>query len=116
MLRYRSKESKEIKRLMDEVRALRIYLKTIKALPQVKSVMNNLGEKSAGSAEETLLPRRREILETVKYHPYCSFDFISRRFFAVNKKTLHYDLKKLQDEVFIIKVGKTRGATYKVKE
>ncbi|KKQ97416.1 MAG: hypothetical protein UT24_C0008G0073 [Candidatus Woesebacteria bacterium GW2011_GWB1_39_12] len=60
--------------------------------------------------------RRKEICTFIKNYPFCSFDFISRRFLAVNPKTLHYDLKKLQEEGFIIKAGKTRGVTYKVKD
>lgn len=65
------------------------------------------------SAEDYLLPRRREILGTIKDHPDCTFDLISRRFPLVNPKTLHYDLKQLQEKGFIIKAGKTRGVTYK---
>jgi|APSaa5957512622_1039677.scaffolds.fasta_scaffold10949_3 hypothetical protein len=61
-----------------------------------------------------LLPRRKEIYLMVKDHPLCSFDFIKRRFMAVNPKTLHYDIKKLQDEGLIVKVGKTRGSLYKI--
>lgn len=64
---------------------------------------------------ETLLPRRKEILEIIKDHPFCSFDFIFRRFSAVNPKTLHYDLLRLQKEGFIQKVGKTRGSRYRIK-
>lgn len=65
---------------------------------------------------ESQLPlRRREIFNTIRDHPYSSFDFIRRRFFNVNPKTLHYDLKKLQEQNLIIKVGATRGAVYKTK-
>lgn len=66
--------------------------------------------------EDYLLPRRREILEIIKEHPYCSFDFISRRFMTINQKNLHYDLSQLQKKGFIIKAGVTRGAKYKKKE
>ncbi len=65
--------------------------------------------------QDTLLPRRREIFEIIADHPFCSFDFISRRFPKVNIKTLHYDLHKLQESGFIVKIGQTRGVTYKVK-
>ena len=62
---------------------------------------------------ESQLPlRRREILNVIKDHPYASFDFIQRRFFNVNPKTLHYDLKKLQEQTLVVKVGATRGAVY----
>lgn len=66
--------------------------------------------------EQPVLPlRRQEILNVVRDHPYSSFDFISRRFFNVNPKTLHYDLKKLQEQNLIVKVGATRGAVYQTK-
>ncbi|OIP03444.1 hypothetical protein AUK18_02030 [Candidatus Beckwithbacteria bacterium CG2_30_44_31] len=64
----------------------------------------------------SLLPlRRREILNVLKDHPYASFDLIQRRFLSVNPKTLHYDLKKLQEQKLVIKIGSTRGAVYQVK-
>ena len=65
------------------------------------------------SPTDSLLPRRREILEILKDHPLCSFDFISRRFPDVNPKTLHYDLLKLQQGGYIKKIGKTRGSVYR---
>lgn len=83
---------------------------------QAKLVLGKLGEKREELPEDYLLPRRREILDIIVSHPYCSFDFISRRFPAVNPKTLHYDLKQLQEKGFIIKAGKTRGVTYKARE
>ncbi len=82
-------------------------------IEQTKSVFGKLNEREEELPEDFLLPRRREILEIIKDHPYCSFDFISRRFLAINPKTLHYDLKQLQKKAFIIKAGKTRGVTYK---
>lgn len=82
---------------------------------QTKLVFDKLSERKKELPEDSLLPRRREIFEMIKDHPYCSFDFISRRFQAVNPKTLHYDLKQLQEKGFIIKAGKTRGATYKAR-
>ena len=63
--------------------------------------------------EDTLLPRRQEIFEIIKDHPLCTFDFISRRFPAVNPKTLHYDLLKLQESEHVKKVGKTKGSVYR---
>jgi len=57
--------------------------------------------------------RRQEIVYIISDHPNCSFDFLQRRFPAVNPKTLHYDIKKLIDLSLIIKVGATRGALYK---
>jgi len=75
-----------------------------------------LDEKKEKLIEDSLLPRRREILEIIKDHPYCSFDSISRRFPSTNQKTLHYDLRQLQIKEFIIKAGVTKGARYKKRE
>lgn len=63
-----------------------------------------------------LAPRREEIINIIADHPLCSFEFLSRRFSAVNPKTLHYDLKKLQEMNYIEKAGTTRGSLYKIKE
>ena len=65
------------------------------------------------SSIDLLFPRRREIIEILKDHPLCSFDFISRRFPDVNPKTLHYDLLKLQQGGYIKKIGKTRDSVYR---
>ena len=81
---------------------------------QANMFLENLKHPPQELPEDTLLPRRREILEIVRDHPFCSFDFISRRFLSVNPKTLHYDLQQLQKSGFIQKVGKTRGSTYKI--
>lgn len=64
--------------------------------------------------EDLLPPRRLEILQIIKDHRQISFDFIKRRFMAVNDRLLRYDLKKLQDSGFIKKRGVTRGAVYEV--
>jgi Fic family protein len=63
-------------------------------------------------AEQLLLPRRLEILETIRDHRQVSFDFIKRRFYAVSDRLLRYDLKKLQDAGFILKRGVTKGCVY----
>ena len=83
---------------------------------QAKLVLDKLDEKKEELPEDFLLPRRREILEIIKDHPYCSFDFISRRFLSINQKTLHYDLKQLQEKGFVIKAGITKGVKYKTRE
>ena len=62
--------------------------------------------------EETLLPKRREILGVIRDHGMVSFDFIRRRFMAVSEETIHYDLQQLVKVGLIIKLGKTRGALY----
>lgn len=51
--------------------------------------------------EDTLLPRRYEILQTIRDHRPINFDQIKRRFMGVNERTLRYDLKKLADAGFI---------------
>lgn len=62
--------------------------------------------------EDSLLPRRREILEIIKDHQMVSFDFIRRRFVKIPESSLHYDLKKLLEGKFIKKLGSTRGVVY----
>ena len=62
--------------------------------------------------EDLLLPRRREMLTILSDHPVCSFDFLRRRFMAVNEKTLHNDLARLMKQGFVKKIGSTRGAVY----
>lgn len=97
----------------DASKFIEFFLESLVA--QANLVLEKLKNQSQELPEDILLPRRREILEIIKDHPFCSFDFISRRFPTINPKTLHYDLKKLQEKGFIIKVGKTRGSVYKAK-
>jgi len=42
-------------------------------------------------------------------------DSIRRRFLIVSPRMIRFDLKKLEEEGLIIKVGATRGAMYRVK-
>lgn len=67
------------------------------------------------TAENRLLPRRAEILRIVRDHGLVRFDFIKRRFLAVNERTLRYDLKKLCDSGLVIKKGTTKGVFYSPK-
>ena len=83
-------------------------------MEQGKKILTRLTQ-PASQTQLDLPLRRREILNVVRDHPYASFDFISRRFFNINLKTLHYDLKKLQEQNLITKVGATRGAVYQIK-
>jgi len=83
-------------------------------IEQAKKTSEKLLNTNEEKPEDFLSPRRREIFEIVKDHPFSSFNFISRRFSKINVKTLHYDLKKLQEKGFIIKIGETRGVTYKI--
>jgi|SRR3989339_291054 len=84
-------------------------------IEQAKKTAEKLLNVDEEKPEDFLSSRRREIFEIIKDHPFLSFNFLSRRFSKVNIKTLHYDLKKLQEKGFIIKIGETRGVTYKIK-
>lgn len=84
-------------------------------LETIKKNFNGQSSVEATTGEEIMFPRRREILEIVKNHPECSFDFIKRRFSLINPKTLHYDISQLLKKGFILKIGGTRGALYKIK-
>src|SRR5207247_1712083 len=55
---------------------------------------------------QTLLlpPRQEEIYHLIQDHIVLSFDSVRRRFLKVPERTLRYDLKKLQDEGYIIKI------------
>lgn len=61
-----------------------------------------------------LLPRRREVYETIKDHPYVQLETLSRRFPATPKRTLAYDVAQLVRYGYVVKHGKTRGACYSV--
>lgn len=64
---------------------------------------------------EQLLPRRREIIEVIREHGVVSLDFLHRRFLLVSPRLLSYDLFKLVKAGFVVKMGVTRGAMYKIK-
>lgn len=74
--------------------------------------VNDKGAKSINS----LLPRRQEIYHIVKDHPYISFDSIARRFTAIPRRTLAYDLSQLVKLGFVNRIGKTRGVVYCISE
>lgn len=98
-LKYR--KTKKMSRLIAQIEKKR---KLIENFSQKESII-----------EESLLPRRREILEIIRDHGMVSSDFISRRFLKVSPRMIRYDLKKLEEQGFIIKLGTTRGAMYKIK-
>ncbi len=64
---------------------------------------------------DLLPPRRREIVEIIRDQRMVSLDFLHRRFLKVSPRLLSYDLKKLREEGYLSKIGKTRGALYTVK-
>ena len=82
---------------------------------QAEKTINDLREFKEEKLEDTLLPRRREILEIIRDHQVVSFDFIKRRFIKVSTSSLHYDLRKLIKKDLIKKLGSTRGARYAPK-
>jgi len=67
-------------------------------------------------AEAKLLPRRSEILNTIRDHSPCSFDYLQRNFTGTPGSTLRYDLLQLQKLGLIQKLGNTRGALYSCPE
>ena len=66
--------------------------------------------------EDSLLPRRFEILQIIKEHKRVSFDFIQRRFLMVSGRLLRYDLMKLKEAGYIRKRGVTKGVVYEPRE
>lgn len=82
----------------------------LKQLEEIKLEISKLSKK------ETLLlpPRQEEIFNIIRDHTIVSFDFIRRRFLKIPTRTLRYDLKKLVDAGFVLKIGKTKGSYYKV--
>lgn len=68
--------------------------------------------------KETILlpPRQEELFNIIKEHRMVSFDFLRRRFLKTPSRTLRYDLKKLVDKGFVIKIGKTKGSYYCIKK
>lgn len=77
-----------------------------------KEAMEIVLTKEEVKAHEFLLPRRSEIYLIIKDHKMVNFDTIQRRFPKVKGRTLRYDIKKLQDQGFVRKLGTTRGAYY----
>ena len=62
--------------------------------------------------EDSLLPRRREILQIIREQRFCSFNMIKRRFTKIPDSSLHYDLQSLMKKGFVKKLGETRGVVY----
>jgi len=81
-----------------------------------ENVIEELKNKKEDKIEDTLLPRRAEILAIIRDHTIMSFDQIRRRFLKINPRTLHYDLACLLRENLVRKLGKTRGALYTAKK
>lgn len=69
-------------------------------------------KKKEAEAQDYLLPRRAEIYQIIKEHKLVNFDIIKRRFLQVNERTLRFDLKKLQEQGLVRKLGTTKGVYY----
>lgn len=76
---------------------------------QAISLIKNVNQETP---EDSLMPRRLEILQTIRDHQLISFDFIKRRFLNISSRSLHYDLKHLIKQGFIKKRSQTKGALY----
>lgn len=84
-------------------------------LTSIEKLFFLLNEEKIEDNQALLLPRRKEILDLIKDHEIMSLDSLRRRFLKVSPRMIRYDLKKLEKEGFIVKIGSTRGAVYKVK-
>ena len=84
-------------------------------LYQLEKIKEAMLVELGGNGSVLLPPRQEEIYNTIKDHRLVSFDFIRRRFLKVPERTLRYDLKRLAETNFIIKIGKTRGSYYRIK-
>ena len=95
---------------IDCTRFIKFFLEAL--IYQSKEYLNKINNSSQSFPEDSLLPRRRELLEIIRDHPQCTFNFLQRRFTAINAKTLHNDLLRLQKTGFIKKLGATNGVVY----
>jgi len=95
----------------DATGLIEFILKVI--LTQVQGVIDTVNRKE--TSEDLLLPRRKEILEIIRDQRTVSLDALWRRFYRVSPRMIRYDLKKLEQSGYIIKLGTTRGAAYKIK-
>lgn len=82
-------------------------------LTAANKTLGKLSETSI--SKEALLPRRQEILSLIRDHKLMTLDSLRRRFLMVTPRMIRYDLKQLEKSGFIIKIGSTRGAMYKIK-
>jgi len=82
------------------------------SLEKVLSDIEGLADRQESESEYQLLPRRQEILNIITDHPFCSRDFIWRRFPSLSKRMIAYDLRSLLDKRLVVKHGKTKGSVY----
>lgn len=79
---------------------------------RASSVLLKISKPQEAEKTSSLLPRRLELLNIIRDHEPCSFDFLHRRFVAIPPSTLRYDLLSLQKGKYIHKLGVTNGALY----
>ena len=65
-------------------------------IAQVNLTLEEIKNPQEEIKSPNLLPRRRELLEVIKDHPECTFDFLHRRFMSLPTLSLHRDLQHLQ--------------------
>lgn len=85
-------------------------------LEESERLKSRVGNISQSTEEDFLLPRRHEILNIIRDHTTATFDQIQRRFLKIPARTLRYDIKQLEKQGLIRKIGTTRGAMYQVKK
>ncbi len=81
-------------------------------IAQVNQTLDEIKNPQEEIKSPNLLPRRRELLEVIRDHPECTFDFLHRRFMSLPTLSLHRDLQHLQKKSLAKKLGSTRGAVY----
>lgn len=81
-------------------------------IAQANQTLTDISNPETENRLPNLLPRRQELLEVIKDHPECSFDFLHRRFLNLPTLSLHRDLQNLQKRGLVKKLGSTRGAVY----
>lgn len=84
-------------------------------LSQLENLKNNIEIENSKKEQIYLPPRQEEILNIIRDHENVSFDFIKRRFIKIPERTLRYDLKKITDAGYVVKIGNTNKAIYRVK-
>ncbi|MFH2062217.1 MAG: Fic family protein [Candidatus Beckwithbacteria bacterium] len=79
---------------------------------KAQQAIKNIKTTNQETPEDSLMSRRKEILQIIRDHRLVSFNFIQRRFLSISSRSLHYDLKHLISRGFIKKEGITKGALY----
>ncbi len=91
-----------------------IFFTASALVDQANQTLEDIKNPPPPAQKNLLLPRRQEILEIIKDHPQCTFDFIRRRFINVSSQSIHRDMQFLIRAGLINKHGSTRGVVYSV--